>query len=288
MATRQNAPFGACMNIALFAVVVGATVPAQLPAQRCAGGASTRRIVAIAGGFAAVQTGVILARHNDWWPTPTTSFHFTSGGSPSKSQDVLLHGAIAYQVSQLGALAWDWACISPTAAAWLGAALGIAVGLPKEIGDGLHEDKGFSTDDFGASVVGALLPALHRTFPTTRALALKVNYWPSAEFRNRANGLPQLENDYAGQRYFLTISPGRVPGGAGAWPDWLGLALGHSVPQWASLPPVHEWYVALDLNLRGLPIRTDWWQGLATLLDQIHFPMPGVRVSGGEVEVGLF
>ena len=133
------------------------------------------------------------------------------------------------------------------------------------------------------------MPALHRTLPPSRSVLLKVWYWPSSEFRNRLPGaLPQLENDYAGQRYFLAFNPGRLPGGAGPWPSWLGVAIGHSVPYWISQPPIHEWYVTLDLNMRGFAVRAPWWRKVASLLDQIHFPLPGVRARGGRWSVGLY
>jgi hypothetical protein len=259
-----------------------------LPAQTCRDGARPSRIVAITGGFAALETAALLVRHDDWWTTPDTTFHLVTGGSPSKGQDLLLHGALAYQASQAGALLFDWACVRRTTAGWLGAALGIALGLPKEIGDGLHAEKGFSIDDFGGSILGATLPALHRSLPASRALALKVFYWPSTEYRDRTGNLPQLENDYAGQRYYLTIQPGAIPGGAGPWPDWLGVAVGHGVPHWVTLPPTHDWYVTLDFRLAGLPIRGRAWRIVAAVLDQVHVPMPGVRVRGGTVGGGVY
>lgn len=270
----------------LAALAALAALPAASRAQ--CDGPRAGRIAAIAGAFAAGQTVVIAVRANDWWTTPTRSFHFANLASPSKEQDRLLHALIGYQTAQVGALLWDWACLPPRTAGWLGAALGIAVTLPKEIGDGLHEDKGFSTPDFMWTAGGALLPALHRTWAPSRAAQLKFNYWPSDELRNRTDGLPQLENDYAGQRYYLAIVPGRLPSGAGAWPDWLGVALGHGVPHWISAPPVHDWFVTLDLNWTGLPIRAAWWRRVAAVLDQVHVPAPGIRVRQGEVTLGLF
>ena len=141
-------------------------------------------------------------------------------------------------------------------------------------------------DDVAAAAAGALLPALHRTVPGSRVLALKVNWWPSAELRNRPpGGLPSLENDYAGQRYFLSIIPGR------AWDTplpWLGLALGHSTATWASVPPTHEWYVTLDVALTRLPVAGALWRRAAGLLDHVKLPLPGLRISGGEVRFGLY
>jgi uncharacterized protein YfiM (DUF2279 family) len=257
-------------------------------AQSCQG-AYAGRVALIAGGFAAVQGTAVALRHDDWWPGPSQNFSVVwDDVSPSKEQDRLLHAAIAYQISQGGALAWDWACVPRITAGWLGAALGVAFSLPKEIGDGFEEGKGFSAPDMIWSTAGAILPALHRSFAPSRALTLKVFYWPSQEFRDSGDALPSIENDYAGQRFYLTLNPGRFPGGGVPWPDWLGIAVGHSVPHWISVRPVHEWYVTLDFDFRGLPIENGGWKNFASVLDQVHFPMPGVRVREGEMAFGVF
>ena len=273
------------MSAALLAfLAVGATATGAQPCSRTSG----PRVAALAAGLVAAEAAAITIRHSDWWEPPRRSFHFIWSGSPSKGQDGMLHMAIAYQASQLATLGWDWACISHKTAGWLGAITGIAVGIPKEVGDGFHQN-GFSGPDMLWTSAGALLPALHRQWPATRAVALKVFYWPSDEYRHRvAGGIPTLENDYAGQRYLLSLNPGRTPGGAGGWPDWLGVAVGHGVPTWSTIPPQHDWYLTLDLELRGLPIRGKPWHTIATLLDQVHFPMPGVRLRNGEWAIGMF
>ncbi len=250
--------------------------------------AKLKRSLTIVGGYVVLEVAVIALRHDEWWTTPSTEFHVDTKASPALQQDRLLHAWVGYQVSQLGALAWDWACFSPVAAGWLGAALGVAVQLPKEIGDGLHEGKGFDVADFAYSTAGAVLPALHRTWPATRSVLYKVNYWPSEEFRTSGDDLPQLSNDYAGMRFFLALNPGRMPGGAGWWPDWLGVAWGHSVDHWITAAPNHQWYFTTDLNFRGIPIKAKWWHSVATVLDQFHVPMPGIKLYQGEVTFGLF
>jgi hypothetical protein len=266
------------------AALTASTVPAH--AQACPQ-AKLKRSLTIAGGYVVLQTTVIALRRDDWWSDSTQSFHFTWQGSPSLGQDRWLHAYLSYQTSQLAALAWDWACFDYVAAGWLGAAVGVAISLPKEIGDGFHSD-GFDVPDFVVGVAGAVMPAMHRTYPPSRALLLKFNYWPSEEFKNRSDTQPQLESDYAGMRFFLALNPGRVPGGAGWWPDWLGVAWGHSVDHWISAPPNHQWYFTTDLNFRGIPIRAKWWHTVATVLDQFHVPLPGIKVQQGEVSFGLF
>ena len=279
---------GTQFKLAAAVVVLALFPPGEAEAQECRG-LNTGRVALIAGGFTAIQGTAIALRHDSWWPNPWTGFEMVwSDASPSKGQDRLLHASIAYQISQVGALAWDWACVPHQTAGWLGAALGVAFSLPKEIGDGFQTDKGFSAPDMVWTTAGAVLPALHRSLPPSRAFSLKVFYWPSDEFTDSGDALPDLENDYAGQRFYLTFNPGRLEGGAGPWPDWLGIAVGHSVPHWITVPPVHEWYVTLDIDARGLPVSASGWTKIAAVLDQIHFPMPGVRVREGEVAVGVF
>jgi hypothetical protein len=264
---------------AVLLLLCAGPVRAQCPAARLP------RAAALAGGYAASQTLAIALRHDDWWQPPGRRFHVVWGGSASRQQDALLHAAVAYHAAQAARLAWRWACVSDPAAAWLGAATGLAVSLPKEIGDGFHQN-GFSGSDLGWSIGGAVLPALRHTVPALRVVALKVWYWPSAEYRNRTGALPQLENDYAGQRYYLSLNPARA--GAGGWPRWLGIALGHAVPHWVSRPPRDQWYIALDVDFRGLPVRGAWWRALAAALDQVHLPLPGLRVSGGVMTLGVY
>jgi hypothetical protein len=270
----------------LACLVVASVLASNAQAQSCPRAKPLRSTV-IVGSYVAVQAVVIGVRSDDWWPEDsTTSFHFTWDQSPALGQDRLLHAYLAYQVSQVSALAFDWACFNPVAAGWLGFALGAAATLPKEIGDGFRE--GFDVPDFLAGVAGAALPAMHRTWAPTRAFLLKMNYWPSEEFENRDGAQPQVESDYAGMRFYLAFNPGRLPGGASPLPDWLGLAVGHSVTQWLSEPKEHQYYVALDVSFRGIPIRAKWWHPVATVLDQFKMPLPGIKVEGGKVFFGLY
>jgi len=278
--TQFNLAVAMAMGLAL----APATGLAGPPCNGVRGGS----VALIGGTFAGAEAVAVLTQHSKWWTTPTTGFSMNWGGSASKGQDALLHASIGYHVSQISARAWEWACVRPVPAAWLGAALGFAAELPKEIGDGVHRNKGFSGTDMTWAAIGATLPALRRTWSPAAVLGLKGNYWPSREYLDRTGSLPQLETDYAGQRYFLAVDPGRAPGGAGAWPDWLGLAVGHGIPQWVTAPPTHDWYVTLDLNARGLPIRARWWRSVAWVIDQVKIPLPGLRIRRGALGAGVF
>lgn len=260
----------------------------RLPAQEC-GSIRPARAAALGAAYVAGEALLVIVRPADWWPGPPGPFRLNwvnGGGSPAAGQDYLLHVTASYQLSQGAALAWRWACASPGAAAWLGAATAFAAGLPKKVVDGFHP-AGFEVSKNLANAVGAVLPAVHQQWPATRMVALKAWYWPSAEFRAHAAGEPQLLSDYAGQRYYLSVNPARRPGAVG-WPRWLGVAIGHGSSAWATAPVRHQWYATLDLDLRGLPIRWSWWPKVAAVLDQVHLPTPGLRLDGGQWTVGVF
>jgi hypothetical protein len=278
------------LTVTLMPVIV-AVVVRPLPAQECQGMRGDRA-AAIAATYVAGEAAAAAFHPSDWWQGPPGAFRLSwanAGGSPAAGQDYMLHITASYQASQVAALAWEWACTPPMTAAWLGAATAFAIGLPKKIVDGFH-GTGFETAKNLANAAGSLLPVAHRRWKTTRAVSLKAWYWPSAEFRHRTPGSePQLLSDYAGQRYYLSINPARTGAQPSWWPRWVGVAVGHSTTAWASgFPPQHEWYAALDLELRGLPVPASWWPRLAAVLDQVHFPAPGLRLRDGRVAVGLF
>src|ERR1051326_2075576 len=159
------------LTAATFLALSAAGLPAR--AAPCEGLKSGRAAL-IGTVFVAADAGAILIRHDDWWTPPRRTFHVIWGGSPSKSQDGFLHASIAYQTSQLAALAWDWACADRATAGWLGAAMGLAVAIPKEIGDGFHQN-GFSVPDMLWTAGGTLLPAPHPAWPARERKSTRLN-----------------------------------------------------------------------------------------------------------------
>lgn len=278
------------VRVAMVVLALAAIFTPRAAAQRCER-VRGDRVAAIAGAYVGGWTVTAVVHPEEWWKGPRRAFRFNwvAGASPSAGQDYLLHVAASYQASQAAALAWQWACVSPGTAAWLGAATAFAVGLPKKVVDGFH-DAGFEVAKNLANAAGAVLPVVHARWPATRAVSLKGWYFPSYEYRHRAGGEPTTPlSDYAGQRFSLSVNPARGGLAVGRWPRWLGIAIGHSTTPWISDPPArHVWYATLDLELRGLPIRARGWRPVAAVLDQIHFPAPGGRLERGSLSFGVF
>lgn len=273
-------------------VLVAGGARARTPS--CTEGRIRRGRAAVIGGlYVGGWAAAIAVRPAEWWQGPARSFNlnWAEGSSPAANQDMLLHVGVSYEASVAAALAWRWACASPMQAAWLGAATAFAVGLPKKIVDGFH-NAGFELKKNLGNAAGALLPVVHARWPATRVVALKGFYFPSDEYRNRVP--PQVSpsspmTDYTGMRFYASINPTRNGGGPDWWPKWLGVAVGHGTTPWVTeYPGTHVWYTALDIDWRGVPVRARWWRPVATVLDQVHFPAPGVKLERGNLSVGLF
>jgi hypothetical protein len=260
-------------------------------AQQC-DGVRAGRAAAIGGAYVGGWAVTALLAPREWWQGPPGSFKldWAAGPSPAAEQDNVLHVVASYEASQAAALAWRWACAGPMTAAWLGAATAFAVGLPKKVVDGFH-GTGFELEKNLGNAVGSVLPVVHARWPATRVVALKTFYWPSSEYLHRG---PSAEpttplSDYNGMRFLVSINPARGGVGPAWWPAWLGVALGHSTTPWITRGPgTHIWYGTLDLEWRGVPVKASWWLTVATLLDQVHFPAPGVKVERGRTTFGLF
>ena len=165
-----------------FAILLFVGAPAVSASQECSDW-SRPRAYGVGGAYVAGAAITMAVRGGDWWRGASTgSFKVVWDGTQALGQDYLLRAYTAYQLSQVGGLAFRWACVSPRTSVWLGAGFAAAVWLPKEIGDGFY-DKGFSIADITASTIGALLPALRYENPVFAAIQYKMNYWPSSEIR---------------------------------------------------------------------------------------------------------
>ena len=149
-------------RIVLFAAAMAA-IPAPARAATCPAG-RLPRLVAVGATYAVGEATLIAVRRHDWWTTPAAGFHGVWDPSANRQQDRLLHAAFAYQASQLGSVVFRWAGLAPGPAAWMGAARGFALELPKGIGGGRHQDKGFSGPDMGGGLLGDVRPAARATW----------------------------------------------------------------------------------------------------------------------------
>ena len=259
-------------------------LPSDGAAQECA---STLRSAVLGGGFVAATSIAVGLSADQWWSEPVEGFRMKWDQSPSREQDRLLHAMAGYGFSTIASELWTWPCLNQGQAAWAGAVTAFLASLPKEIGDGLRPDRGFSLPDFLATTAGAVLPVVHAYSPRFRAFQFKAFYWPSDEYRDRSGATPGFATDYAGQRYFLSFFPARLttsPSG----PDWLGVSIGHSTRTWITAPPTAQFFLTPEIDLGQLPPAANLPRFLSRFLSILHVPMPGVRLSDGDLSIGFY
>jgi hypothetical protein len=197
--------------------------------------------------------------------------------------------------------AFQWSGFRPRTAALMGTVTSWAALLEIEMRDAHFDQWGFSIPDFVANSVGASVPLVHSTWPSTQVVRFKFSYLPSPLYLNNdkraAVDRPHIEHlidDYEGMTFWLTLSVEPLLAGRAreVWPDFLGVALGYGATglhgsNVKSKGPSKlyqdrrdarpELFLALDYDARYLPGRGSRWGFLKKQLNWLHFPAPAVR-----------
>ena len=240
-----------------------------------------------AGGF--VVGHVVL--NNLWWKGERSDFHFNfdEDWKYALGSDKFGHAYFPYLATDIYEGAFVWSGMDSTTALWSAAGFTLFYQTYIEVRDGFSKQYGFSFGDFGADVLGAGYPIAQHYIPALRNFTFKISFDPSAEYK--AGHYNAIIDDYESAYGWLSINVHNLlPESWQEWyPKWINLAIGHSVKN-IYLSPVngyHEWYLALDWNLEGLPGDGWFWNVVKHYLNYYHLPSPAVRVSPGVVWYGL-
>jgi hypothetical protein len=166
-----------------------------------------------------------------------------------------------------------WGGSAPSTAMWWGIGIGLFNALEIEIGDGFSP-YGFDYTDLICGFLGVGYGVLQSQLPVLENINFKVSYWSKTGFKSPAN----FVNDYDAMTVWCAVTPhGLLPGELGrAWPAWLGIAVGYS-------PGNHEkwreFLFAVDINLGRIGFGQPDVDYAGRMLDLIHWPMPGLKVS---------
>lgn len=149
-----------------------------------------------------------------------------------------------------------------------------------EIRDGFSRDYGFSVADEVCNLLGVGFPIARRLVPEARPFQFQISYWPSDDFRKGAYGA--IIDDYTSTTHWLAVNISDVL--PRSWeidfPQWLGIAVGHSVDNLDGRGGGrHVWYLSLDwqpARIHGLP---QWLRDVLDVLHVYHLPAPAVRIA---------
>jgi hypothetical protein len=244
-----------------------------------------------------IGAGVFTAMHiyykDTWWKDQRRFFKFAEDGYYARNVDKVSHIYTANVFTELTAVAYEWAGISPGKSLLYGAITSMAYETYIEINDGFAPIWGFDWVDMGANFFGVLYPFLQREIPVLKNFTFKWSFKPEWVKRKVSNSNDLLD-DYTNMTFWLGVSPeGLLPKKAAKYyPGFLGFAIGLSLKNAShatgTTDAYREWFISLDYDITKLPGKSDFLKKLKKILNFYHFPAPAVRVSPSGVWYGLY
>jgi hypothetical protein len=232
----------------------------------------------------AIGAIILLNQEAFWKYSKEVPFHVSNDPPYAMHIDKFSH----FYGSAIGSdgigYAYRVAGVSDEASRWLGAGLTFAAGIAIEMEDARHGDDpeyGFSFGDLGGDILGSSLPLLRYYFPVFNRLQPKLSVWPSAAYKTGI--YKTIADDYESQYYWLSFDLHDVT----PLPAWLNVAfgfsaenllrpsngLGYQTPSPNGIPYT-DIYFGPDINLKGIPIKGRFWEGLTSVLSYVRIPLP--------------
>ncbi|MGE3800870.1 MAG: DUF2279 domain-containing protein [Candidatus Kapaibacterium sp.] len=240
-----------------------------------------------AGGF--VVGHIIL--NNLWWKGEQSPFHFTwrDDWVYALGADKLGHFYTPYVGTDIYRQAFEWGGMSQRGSLHWGAALASGYTTYIEVRDGFSEEWGFSLWDFIANNLGVGWRVAEYYEPWLQNIRWKVSFDPSDAYKSGAYSA--IIDDYESTYHWgsLNVNEMLPQEWQRWWPDWINIAVGHSVKGVRAYDGSgnHELYLSLDWNTEGLPGDGSFWNWLKRIANYYHLPAPAVRIAPNVVWYGL-
>jgi hypothetical protein len=247
----------------------------------------------------AAGAGVFTAMHiyyaNTWWKDQRNFFKYAEDGYYARNVDKASHIFTANFFTEATAAAYEWAGIRPEKALLYGAITSMAYETYIEVNDGFAPNWGFDWVDMGANIFGAVYPFLQKAAPPLENVNFKWSFNPKW-LEKKVSQDDDLLDDYTNMTFWLSVNPELVlPESVTKgkfYPNFLAIALGMSIKNashtFGSKDAYEEWFLALDIDLKKLPGKSDFLVKLKRILNFYHFPMPAVRFSPSGIWYGLY
>lgn len=248
--------------------------------------------LAIVGGASA---GAFVVGHvvlNDlWWKGERSDFHvtWTKDWRYALGADKLGHAVMPMIGVDIYRQAFEWTGMRRRPALWTAGSLAWLYMTYIEVRDGFSAEWGFSWGDMAANTLGVGWRVAEEYAPALRHVRWKVSYWPSSVYR--AGGYGSIVDDYESTFHWMSFDPEVLLPAAWRepWPDWLNIAVGHSVEGIGAYDGSgsHAIYLSLDLDTEGLPGDSSFLRWLKRTLNYYHLPAPAIKVTPDVVWYGL-
>ncbi len=290
-----------CAGIVIF-LSLGLSVRGQLYSDRLSFFESDTtlnppRLRTVIGTEAALLGGTLLALNEIWYADyPRSFFHFYNDGNNWQAMDKMGHAVTSYYVGYAGRGMLQWSGVPHKKAVWYGGTLGLVFLTGIEVLDGFSKEWGFSWGDMAANTAGTALLVGQELLWREQRFTLKYSFHQTgfSDIRPDLLGNNWGESaikDYNGQTYWLSANVHSLSGWE-KWPQWLNLAAGYGAdgmvtasfqPVFYKENPQYRWqkqyYLALDLDLRKIPVKSKMLKGIFHALNFIKVPLPTLEIN---------
>ena len=254
------------------------------------------RLYTVLASEAALITGTYIALGNLWYAEQgLTGFHTFDDSGNWQGIDKLGHVMTAYMVGDIGLNMMLWSGTSHTTAVWAGGTLGFVFLTGVEILDGHSSKYGFSWSDMAANALGTGLLVGQELLWKEQKISMKWSYHPTdyPEYNPDllgANSYQSILKDYNGHTYWLSFNINRLTGWE-KWPGWLSMAAGYggdgmisakydpSIYQGSGITWQSQFYLAPDIDLRKIKVKSGFLRTFLHALNYLKFPMPTLEIN---------
>jgi hypothetical protein len=258
--------------------------------------------------------------YNSWYKEyPQSSFHLFNDMGEWNQMDKAGHIFSGYFQSLFCYKGAKWTGLSENKSILTGVAAGALFQTTIEVMDGFSTEWGFSIGDMAANTIGLGVFYTQQKVWGEQYITLKESAWPrnypdvKIPSTNGSTFTTQQERafelygtswgermlkDYNVQSYWASINVKKFfP--QSSWPSWLNVAVGYGADQmyggfenkWNSKGIMYDYstqkrqrqyYLALDYDLRYLPIKNHALKALLNTLNIYKFPAPAVEYNSVE------
>ena len=243
----------------------------------------------LSGTTAAAFTYTYGIQNNMWWKGRKSDFHFNwkEDWNASLGADKVGHLFFGYTVANIYDHAFQTVGYSKNKSVLYSGILAFTYQTFLEIRDGFSSEYGFSWGDFSANLIGSTFPILQQEYPTLQNFNFKISYRASSRFKN--NSHIYIMDDYESTFHWLSIDfdkllPSSVDN---IIPDFINVAIGHSVGGLSTNKEHHKFYIGLDWDLEALPGDSPILKFIKNTLNLYHLPAPTIQIHPNVVWYGL-
>jgi uncharacterized protein YfiM (DUF2279 family) len=249
-------------------------------------------LVAATTGVAYTTTMALLAK--TWYSEfDKEPFHWFNDSHEWMQVDKAGHFYSAYYLADMGSWALQSCNVPPRKSDLIASAAGVIMLSSIEIFDGFSSAYGASASDLAFNVAGTLFYLGQRAVWKQPRLLPKFSFHPTEFSALRpdvlGSGVSTILKDYNGQTYWLSADMDKFV----RFPAWLNLAVGYGADSMvyasdeqnsaAGYDAYRQFYLAVDLDLTGIPTRSKFLRGLFRVASMIRLPAPAVEFSQGKV-----